>query len=214
MTCTFASICACVVLGLALFSLVGCGKGGGNEKDGCAVGCYDTMKTIADVGSGTSCCTSYQKYKQDVQCGFTDLDASVTDGCAAVRDCSGVASLQQELSTLALDYECSSGGDVCQLFACQLPLVILGGVGNSTSCCKSYNAFYNCDCNGTADIATAKSLLCAAAQDCANYTDIEEHLSVLISTSGYNCGAMSEGKMLIVPSPSEKLAGKQEQEFV
>lgn len=215
MTCTFASICASVVLALAPFSLVGCGEGGGKEKDGCMVGCTDPQKTIADVGSGTSCCTSYQKYQQDVHCIFPDHDTLVMDICAAVRDCSGVASLQQELSTLALDYECSSGGDVCLLFDCNhMPFSFVFGVVNTTSCCKSYNAYNNCKCNETVDIATETSLVCAAAQDCANYTDAEKDLLFEISFYRYDCGAVSEGKMLIVPSPSEKLTGEQEQEFV
>ena len=138
------------------------------------------------------------------------------DTCAAVRDCSGVASLQHEF-VLDLDFECSSGGDVCQLFHCQnqILLVTVSGVVNTTSCFKSFNAYNNCvDCNVSVDISTFMSLLCAAAQNCANCTVLEDYLLKAFSDSGYNCGAVSEGKMLIVPSPSEKLTGEQEQEFV
>merc|ERR1719383_474456 len=125
--------------------------------------CTGTVTLLPGVGSKSSCCKSWKTYRTE-SCNPDSSSTAVA--CAAVQDCAGYESLHLELCDVAQDNYCGclSGDDCCVADSWWGPYTLCG-VGNSTSCCRSYNA-YKHDAN---DMLYAKPDVCVTLQDCASY---------------------------------------------
>uniref|UniRef100_A0A7S1FID3 Uncharacterized protein n=1 Tax=Noctiluca scintillans TaxID=2966 RepID=A0A7S1FID3_NOCSC len=157
--------CVCVLLSLTILSLVGCGNGGNGGTCVVKRDCPNDTETdtFDGVGGDSKCCSSWESYAKECSTDFTVVKPYA---CAIWDDCSGTASLKDNLTLIDWEFDCSGVVYCPNPFICGAPAIItIPGVPASTTCCSSYTALKTASCDGKSD----KALACQALQDCAKY---------------------------------------------
>jgi len=182
MALDFPWTCVCVLLSLTILSLVGCGNGGNGGTCVVKRDCPNVNNTYTfdGVDSDSKCCSAWASSAKECS---TDATVVKPYACAVVDDCSGISSMQENLTLLDWEFGCSGVVYCPQHIICGVPAVSTIPVPASTSCCSSYTALFTASCDDTID----KAIACQAVQDCANYPIGE--MAVAPLAGSYQCSS-------------------------